>query len=101
MPAVQPCMHTHVRNACLCALLLSMHVLLLREERGLPVGDEHERVCADCIVLTPILSLHSASLLLTCVFPNSEITACSPRKPANITADVSPHESKYYLFLLA
>lgn len=63
-----------------------------REERSIPVGGwACEGVCilrSYCPHAHP--QLHSASLLLTCAFPNSEISACSRTKSASITTDCLP-----------
>lgn len=77
-----------------CAMHASVHdcfKAFAASERGAGSGgDEYVRVCAssDHIALTPILSsILPPFFSLTCIFPNSEISACSPRKPANITTD--------------
>lgn len=88
---VQLCVHTRATCLSPCMIAFKRAFAALRDEQSISAGDEHEGVCilrSYCPHAHP--QPHSASILLTCVFPNSEIYACSPRKPANITADCLP-----------
>lgn len=96
-------LHVHTCAPCMppCMIAFKHAFAAFSEERSTTFGVwACEGVCilrSYCPHAHP--QLHSTSLLLTCVFPNSEISACSRRKSANNTTDCLPSYIKLLQFL--